>query len=368
MPFALIAPDARRLAPRTPAARPSGRIRPSDQSAACCRPAFFGHLGTAIRTSALLCALSLALGPAAHAAETVLVSNEKDNTITVLDAKTMKKIRTVPVGQRPRGIVLSKDDRELYICASDDNEIDVLDLDDYALKAPLPSGADPETFALHPDGIHLYVSNENNSLVSIVDIPQRRIVAEIPVGVEPEGMGISPDGRWIVNTSETTSMAHFIDNDTRQVVANVLVPTRPRHAEWTADGKEVWVSSEVGGAVSVIDPETHKITHQIRFSVPGMPVEAIQPVGIVITKDRKYAFVALGPANRVAVIDARTYTVDKYLLVGQRVWNLAFNPEQTRLYTTNGISNDVSVIDVQGLDVIESVPVGAAPWGVVVRP
>ncbi|HEY1433529.1 MAG TPA: hypothetical protein VGF39_18145, partial [Stellaceae bacterium] len=52
----------------------------------------------------------------------------------------------------------------------------------------------------------------------------------------------------------------------------------------------------------------------------------------------------------------------------QRVWSLAFNPDQSRVYTTNGVSNDISVIDVASLKVIKSVPVGQLPWGVVSRP
>ena len=35
-----------------------------------------------------------------------------------------------------------------------------------------------------------------------------------------------------------------------------------------------------------------------------------------LTSDGKTAFVALGPANRVAVIDAANFEVEKYLLVG----------------------------------------------------
>ena len=57
-----------------------------------------------------------------------MVSNEKDNTITVLDGETLKPVRTVKVGERPRGIVLSQDGQHLYICASDSDRIDVLDL------------------------------------------------------------------------------------------------------------------------------------------------------------------------------------------------------------------------------------------------
>ena len=76
---------------------------------------------------------------------------------------------------------------------------------------------------------------------------------------------------------------------------------------------------------------------------------------------------ALGPANRVAVVDAQTFEVEKYLLVGQRVWQLAFSPDQKWLYSTNGVSNDISVIDVDNLEVVKSVTTGAYPWGVVVR-
>ena len=92
--------------------------------------------------------------------------------------------------------------------------------------------------------------------------------------------------------------------------------------------------------------------------------EALQPVGIRVTADGKKAYVALGPANRVAVVDTATWEVKDYLLVGQRVWQLAFSPDEKFLYTTNGNSNDISVIDVATDKVVKSVQVGEQPWGV----
>ena len=77
--------------------------------------------------------------------------------------------------------------------------------------------------------------------------------------------------------------------------------------------------------------------------MPGLRKEQIQPVGIRFTSDGKLGFVALGPANRVAVIDGGTKAVIKYLLVGQRVWHLALTPDDKLLFATNGVSNDVSV-------------------------
>jgi YVTN family beta-propeller protein len=96
--------------------------------------------------------------------------------------------------------------------------------------------------------------------------------------------------------------------------------------------------------------------------------DAIQPEDIRFTKDDKIAFVALGPANRVAVVDATSYQVKKYLLVGERVWHLGFTPDYKYLLSANGLTNNISMIDVNELKVIKSIQVGRLPWGVVVNP
>lgn len=301
-------------------------------------------------------------------ADTLFVTNEKSNTISVVDGGKLQVIATIKVGRRPRGITFNQDMTRIFVCVGDDNRIDVVDVATQTVVDRLPSGPDPELFVLEPEGRLLYVANEDDNMVSVIDTHAKTIVGEIQVGVEPEGMGISPDGKILVNTSETTNMAHFIDTASHRIVDNVLVDARPRVARFTGDGRFVWISSEIGGTVSVIDVATRKVVHKIGFAVQGVPREAIQPVGIEMTRDGQRAFVALGPANRVAEIDARTYEVKRYHLVGQRVWNLALSPDEKRLYSTNGVSNDVSVLDMDRGRVVKSIGVGGAPWGVVVKP
>lgn len=324
----------------------------------------FSEGATRLGLLALLCVV---IAPAAWA-DTVFVSNEKSNTVSVVDGGKMQVLATIKVGRRPRGITFNPDMTKIFVCVGDDNRIDVIDVATQKVVDRLPSGPDPELFVLEPKGRLLYVANEDDNMVSVVDTETKKIIGEIQVGVEPEGMGISPDGKILVNTSETTNMAHFIDTDSHQIVDNVLVDARPRVARFTGDGKFVWVSSEVGGTVSIIDVATRKVVHKIAFAVQGVPRESIQPVGIQITGDGQRAFVALGPANRVAEVDAKTYEVKRYHLVGQRVWNLALSPDEKRLYTTNGVSNDMSVMDLERGRVVKSVSVGGAPWGVIVKP
>jgi YVTN family beta-propeller protein len=43
-------------------------------------------------------------------------------------------------------------------------------------------------------------------------------------------------------------------------------------------------------------------------------------------------------------------------------------PDEKYLITTNGNSNDVTIIDVENREPIKSVQVGQQPWGVVVAP
>ena len=76
----------------------------------------------------------------------VFISNEGDNTISVLDGEKMEVIATVPVGQRPRGITMTGDGKFVLLCASDDDAVQIIDPNTYEIVGTLPSGPDPELF------------------------------------------------------------------------------------------------------------------------------------------------------------------------------------------------------------------------------
>ncbi|MEY9586362.1 PQQ-dependent catabolism-associated beta-propeller protein [Sinorhizobium fredii] len=315
------------------------------------------------RICLVLVALPIAAFPVVAAAGEIWVTNEKDDDISVIDTATLEVIRTIPTGERPRGITFSSDHSRVYICASDSDAVEVMDPATGEILHELPSGEDPEQFVLAPDDKHLWIANEDDAVTTVVDVDRREVVAQINVGIEPEGMAVSADGKIVVTTSETTSMAHWIDTATMKIVANTLVDSRPRHAEFTRDGKELWVSSEIGGSVTVFDVATRSEKAKIRFAITGVKDDLIQPVGFKFTPDGKTAFVALGPANHVAVIDMKTFAVEDYILVGRRVWHMALSPDQTQLFTTNGVSGDVTVIDVAERQALKSIKVGRFSLG-----
>lgn len=325
------------------------------------------HLFVRNTHRALLATTAISLGLSASADE-IWVTNEKDDTISVIDIDTLEVTRTIETGERPRGITFAKDYSVVYICASDSDTVQVMDPDSGKVLFELPSGEDPEQFVLHPDNRHLYIANEDDAITTVVDTVSRKVVAQIDVGIEPEGMAVSPDGKIAITTSETTNMAHWIDTETQKIFANTLVDSRPRHAEFVKGGSELWVSSEIGGTVSVFDVATQAEQAKISFEVKGVHADRVQPVGFEMTAGDTHAYVALGPSNHVAVVNAETYEVEEYILVGRRVWHMDFNEDRTLAFTTNGVSGDVTVIDVAKRAPVKTIKVGRFPWGAAFRP
>ena len=212
-------------AARVPARGDGARIRSAPTSRrrpARCRPA--RRLDRRMRYRLVLALILLLLLASPARAYMAYASNEKDNTISVIDLDKMQVVKTVPTGQRPRGMALTSDGKRLLVCLGDSNRIDIFDTATWQVVGSIDT-PDPEYAALRlPENNPLYVSNENNALITVWNIDTQKQLVQMPTGVEPEGMAVSPDGQLIVNTTETTNMAQFFSYATGKNLANVLVP------------------------------------------------------------------------------------------------------------------------------------------------
>ncbi len=114
------------------------------------------------------------------------VSNEKSNTVSIIDTAERKVVGTIKVGQRPRGIAVTKDQKYVLVAVGDDDTIQMIDTGSNKIVDTLPSGPDPELFTDDPAGRILYVANENDNTVTIIDIERRARIGDVEVGVRPK--------------------------------------------------------------------------------------------------------------------------------------------------------------------------------------
>jgi YVTN family beta-propeller protein len=79
-------------------------------------------------------------------AYTAYVSNEKGNTVSVIDTDKWAVTTTIKVGQRPRGIEFTRDGKFVMDAVGDDDTIQMIDTKTQQVVDTLPSGPDPELF------------------------------------------------------------------------------------------------------------------------------------------------------------------------------------------------------------------------------
>ena len=301
-----------------------------------------------IAAAAVAAALMIAAGADAAGTGYIFVSNEMDNTVSVIDGQSFEIVKTIPTGQRPRDMRWSIDKSQLLASLS--------------VVGTIEAGEDPEIFNLDPSGRIIVAANEDDNQVTITDIAtgkQVRVVEE--VGIEPEGVSFRHDGKVVFVTSEVTNTIFVIDPWKGEIIAEVLVGNRPRRGFVTPDDKEYWVTNELGATVSILDAQTFELLEEIHFEKPGMRDEDINPVDFAMTADGKTAYITLGRARHVAVVDVASREVTDYILAGDRVWGAALTADEKLLIVTNGASDDISIIDTAKNIAINSVAVGRTP-------
>lgn len=292
----------------------------------------------------------------------IFVSNENSDSITILDEKNKKIIKSISTGGRPRDMKFSKDKTKLYIVVSEENHIAILNLNKLKITGYIKTGDDPEIFDISPNGKLLAVSNEDDNELTIIDLSTKKILKSIQnVGVEPEGVNFSPDGRYVYVTSEGTNSVIIIDPWKQEIINEILVGNRPRRGIFVNEGSEYWVSNELNGSVTIINTKNFEIIKTISFSVKGIKSQDITPVDFAYSKKLEKVFVTLGSANHVAVVNTKSHDVENNILVGSRVWGAALTRNDKELIVTNGNSDDISVIDLKKLVAISSIPVGKTP-------
>jgi PQQ-dependent catabolism-associated beta-propeller protein len=310
-----------------------------------------------------LIALALALASGATAAQpTVWVSSEKDHSLAVVDAATLAVQTPIATCKRPRHMQLLPGGKQLLVACAESHAADLIDVATRKSVRRVPLGDDPEAFDLSPDGKTLYVSMEDEGALGFVDFASGKMTQQVPIGKEPEGVKVSPDGKLVYVTSEVANMVHVVDVATAKVLHNIKAGKRPRRMAITPDGEELWVTNELDATVSIISTKDHKVIHTIKFELPGARAQDITPVGITMTKDGKRAFVGMGRANHVAFVDVAQRKVTQMVLAGKRVWNVALDKAEAKLYVVNGLSDDMTVIDLASAKALKTVPVGRVPY------
>ena len=86
----------------------------------------------------------------------------------------------------------------------------------------------------------------------------------------------------------------------------------------------------------------------------------------ILSPDQTRLYLSNGRAGTISVFDSHSYQLLDTIKVGARPWGIGISPDGKLLFSANGPSNDVSVVDLKTNKEIARVKAGSSPWGVAV--
>jgi YVTN family beta-propeller protein len=141
------------------------------------------------------------------------VASERDNCLYVIDSKDAanpKLAATVPTGAHPVAVLLTKDEKKLYVANSLGDTISVVDtasdkvIDTIMLRPAAVRdvpGVTPTGLALSPDEKTLYVTLGDMNAIALIDMADAKVEGYIPTGWYPSAVAAAADGKrlFVVN-------------------------------------------------------------------------------------------------------------------------------------------------------------------------
>lgn len=255
-----------------------------------------------------LAALLLAI-PATAAADTLLVGNKGEDTVSFVDLASGAERARPATGKAPHEIAISPDGRQAAVVAYGGTTVDIFDIESASLVRRIdiapeaaPHGivwlrnghlaiaaektralviADPRrgtSRAIKTDqaGSHMlavsadqrtaYVSNVNAGTISIIDLRRGRKTGDIPVGGKPEGIAITRDGRELWVGDNSAPNLRVVDIASRRVVATLATDPVAIRVVISPDGATAVTSNIGAGTLSVFDVPARKSIGTIKVS------------------------------------------------------------------------------------------------------
>lgn len=118
----------------------------------------------------------------------LFVGNVGSNDVTVLDPETGRMLATVPVGERPYGVAFAQG--RAFVTNQYENTVSVIDLADFSHEAKISAGDYPEGIDATPSSSAIVVANWFDNTVTVIDANTLDVLHDIETCDGPRAFGL----------------------------------------------------------------------------------------------------------------------------------------------------------------------------------
>jgi YVTN family beta-propeller protein len=256
-------------------------------------------------------------------------SSEAEQTLHVVDGKTLQTTRKIPLSGRPNNISISKDGARVYVgIVSAPGAIDVIDTKTLEKVKSIPTKGGIHNVYVTPDGRHVIAGSIAGRLMTVIDQKtEEPLWTLFEEGVRPMAFEVNPDGSTRRIFAQLSSVHGFaiVDFEHRKEVGRITLPDdvpaekvdkgpfngSPSHGMGVApDGKTLWVTSRPNARVYT-------------YSLPDLkllpnPVDlGGRPDWVTFTPDSKLIYITTENTDLVHAIDVASRKEVAQIKVGK---------------------------------------------------
>ncbi|MCZ6691282.1 MAG: YncE family protein [Planctomycetota bacterium] len=354
-------------------------------------------LGTARVTVGIVVFCAIALvgsigeaggGGAGKPGDLVIITNWGADSCSLVDASQGKELAKIDVGLKPYDIKVDPTGRYAYLTCSGANYLSIIDLQamlelkDQRIRV----GESPRDIAITRDGKRAVVANSGSDSISVVDLEKRETIYSFEVGSIPYGVALFNNGSsaLVTNWGSNRAVLVHLGELSGKIVKSFEVGSLPYTVVVTDDSNYAMISCFGSHKIYVIDLKEGK-------SLAPIDVGR-SPWGLALSRDGKSALVANFysadasilrvsrrttakdnssevPIAEIARIPIRSSDpVGATATIPRRIKNVAFLGRPNIAVLSDLGRNEVLVLDITKKEVLRSIAVGKAPYGIAAVP
>ena len=321
---------------------------------------------------ALLALVSFSPSLAAQGRVVIVQTNSAGDSVHLIDPATDKIVGEIPDAEVIHGVAAAPDGNHLYLSNESTMTLDIVDAKTLRITKKIPLTGPPNNVAIRKDGKRVYVAIQTaDGGVDIIDTVAQEKTKFIRVLRGVHNTFITPDSKYVVAGSTGGSVATVIDTETELAAWSIHFEggVRPLCFETNPDGstKRMFVQITNLHGFAVVDWATRKEVRRIKL--PDVPPaernsEGIQGApahGIQISPDGKTLWSTSKINSHVYAYSMPDLNYLGAVRVGKVPDWLTFTPDSKKLYVANAHDNVVSVIDVAARKELTKIRVGQVP-------
>jgi YVTN family beta-propeller protein len=224
----------------------------------------------------------------------VTVPIRDGDSVAIVDVNQQKIVKLLPI-KEPHNSLNMGSNRYMFVTSMGSHEIDVIDLEKMDYSAHIPVGGRPRPVVVSKDGRTMYVAVSFLHGFNIVDIPEQKVTqrvempSEHPAPPRPRefespdtythGLALTPDESEIWVTSLLDDSIYIYDLKTMKIVARLKTGDGPNWVVFTPDGKLACVSNTDSDDVSIFSVKERREVARVkvgkvpkRIAISSMPV------------------------------------------------------------------------------------------------